>query len=143
MADAPSFRISMRSTASNGTWFRFTNDRCPSSARPYTASRRPFSSTSVLFAPSPRSETPDEPAASPFTNALLTVPLLLAVIDCTTAAIVCRPDAWMSSRVITSTGAAVSASVRLMLVPVTLSLISCAIAGTARTSATAIAARVR
>ena len=133
----------MRSTASNGTWLRLTNERWPSSARPYTDRRRPFNSTSVLLAPRPRSDTPDAPAPKPLTNELLIVPLLLAVIDCTTAAIVCRPDAWMSSRVMVSMGAAVSASVRLMLVPVTLTLMSWAIAGAAIARATAIAARVR
>ena len=88
--------------------------------------RRPLTSTSVLFGPRPRSDTPAPDAEKPLVNDGLIEPLLFAVIWRTTSWIVCRPDAWMSSRVIVWIGAAVSVSTRLMLVPVTLTRMSCA-----------------
>ena len=45
--------------------FRSANTFWPSSARPYGATRRPFSSTRVEAVPRPRSDTPEAPAAKP------------------------------------------------------------------------------
>ena len=126
----------MRSTASNGICPMSAYDAWPSSARPKFAMRRPLTSTRVLFGPRPRSDTPAPDAEKPLVNDGAIEPLLLAVICRTTSWIVCRPDAWMSSRVIVSIGAAVSASTRLMLVPVTLTRMSCATTEPPATSAT-------
>jgi hypothetical protein len=71
MAEAPSFRISMRSTAAIGIEFRSTMPPF----RPCAAMRRPFSSTSVAAQPWPRRLAHDAPllprAAPATTSALL------------------------------------------------------------------------
>ena len=73
----------------------------PSSASPKFAMRRPLTSTSVLLGPSPRSDTAVPEGENPLVHDGLIVPLLLAVIRRTTSWIVCSPDCWMSSRVMT------------------------------------------
>ena len=89
--------------------------------------RRPFTQhQGVVRAQAAQRDRREPEAEKPFVNAAPIWPLLFAVIWRTTSEMVCRPDAWMSSRVIVSIGAAVSESTRLMLVPVTLTLMSCA-----------------
>ena len=57
MADAPSFRISTRSSAAIGIWFTSTAEP----VRPCAATRRPLSSTNVEAEPCPRKLAADKP----------------------------------------------------------------------------------
>ena len=118
MAEAPSLRISMRSTASVGITFRSANTFWPSSARPYGAMRRPLSSTSVEAAPRPRSEMPDAPAAKPLPKLTGTEPWLSTASVCSNSATVVLPERSMSLRFTVSTLEAVSAWARRMFEPV-------------------------
>ena len=138
MAEAPSLRISTRSTASRGMMFRSANTFWPSSARPYGATRRPFSSTRVEDVPRPRSEMPEAPEAKPPPKVVGTEPWLSTARVCSNSATLDLPDFSISAAFRVCTGEAVSASARRMLEPVISTraigaafCVSCAIAGRA------------
>ena len=119
-AEAPSFRISTRSTMPIGNEETSTNDFWPSSASGYDAMRWPSTSTSVASTDMPRSDTPLAPPAIAPLNACVSVPLLSAAAERITSAIELRPLLAISSALMTVTGDAVSASVRRMNEPVTM-----------------------
>jgi len=119
MADAPSFRISTRSTASNGIVDRSVNIFWKSSARGYGARRRPFTKTNVALAPKPRREIAVAPAAKPLPKPVGSEPCPSRASDCRYSVKVAFPELAISSFVIVWTGFAPSVSVRRMFEPVT------------------------
>ena len=123
MADAPSFRISTRSSAAIGIWFTSTAEP----VRPCAATRRPLSSTSVEAAPWPRklaAERPLVPRCAPDVtsafDARLSAPLPLVdrnEISCSGLLI---PSRVRSSVVITCNGKALFVGSCLIRDPVTM-----------------------
>ena len=97
---------------------------------PYGATRRPLISTSVRIDVNPRSEMPDNPpVVAPDAEELTVAPeLVIALTVCSSCSTLTTPVAAISLRVITCTGSAVSASVRLIDEPVisTRCVLSCA-----------------
>src|SRR5262245_30752334 len=87
---------------------------------PYGATRRPLISTSVRNEVRPRSEMPDRPpVVAPEADELTVAPeLVIALTVCSSCSTLTAPVAAISLRVITCTGNAVSASVRLIDEPV-------------------------
>ena len=139
MLDAPSLSTSTRSTAASGMLLTLTDPPAPPAD---TASRRPLTSTSTRPPPRPRNETVERPAVDdPAPVALLTeFDELNADTDCIRPSTLVTPLRAMSSRVITVTGKAPSASTRLMAEPVISMRCSCAAAGVARAKAPSAAA---
>src|SRR5450759_2098699 len=93
--------------------------RCPSSAKPYGARRRPLTNTRVEFTDRPRKEAPEAPAAKPLPKEVGTEPLLLMGNAWIISASVTLPELSISARVTTRIGDDVSVSTRLILEPVT------------------------
>ncbi|KRB24941.1 hypothetical protein ASE08_01780 [Rhizobacter sp. Root16D2] len=116
------------------------NDCCPPDAKPYGAMRRPLISTSVACAPRPRSETPPAPGVKLATAFELKLPALLAGRRFSSSVTDCAPERSIYSRVITCTGDAVSASMRLMREPVTSTRCSvfCAVLGVSGTGVSVV-----
>ncbi len=119
MAEAPSFRISIRSIAAVGMVLRSTLASAPS---PLETIRRPFTSTSVRFTPSERRFTRVAPSALYVEPPLLS--WKLGELPCSGS--ICRnspsvvfPLAWICSFPMTVTGAGVVRSFRRTRVPVT------------------------
>ena len=97
-----------------------TDTESPVKPMPYGAMRRPFNSTSVRSEVRPCSEIDEMlPVVAP-EDAEVTLPpeLEIAATVCISCSTLVAPDFRMSSRVITCTGKAVSASMRLIEEPV-------------------------
>ena len=119
MADAPSLSTSTRWMAPAGMLFRSTPALSPGEAK--LASRRPFSSTSVDDTPMPRRLAPLKPRWPEVPSVMLAPSdsgAVLALMFLSSSAAVVTPDLSMSSRLMTCTGSAVSASTRLIDEPV-------------------------
>ena len=117
--DAPLFRMSMWSIASNGIEETSTNERWESSDSGYGATRWPSTSTRVAPTVRPRSEIPMAPLANAPEKPVPRVPAPLAARSVSSSATEVLPLRWMSLRVSTCTGVGVSVSVRLISEPVT------------------------
>jgi hypothetical protein len=120
MADAPSSSTSTRSMAADGMLFRSTPLSSPGDAK--LAMRRPFSSTSVEDVPRPRRLAELKPIWSLKPPVPMLTPSVRLLADAEMVAIssaaVVTPALSMSPRVMTCTGSAASASMRLMAEPV-------------------------
>ena len=140
MAEAPSLRISTRSMAPSGIEFRST--ALP--LAPCVATRRPFSSTSVLLAPRPRRLAlllplllrSVVPSWMPTLDDRLSAPVPLALMCISSCSALTKPARSICSRVTVCTGSAPSVWMRLMLEPVMVTRCSavCAKACVARPS---------
>ncbi len=98
-AEAPSFNISMRSTAAGASVFRSN----ASPARPPALERRPLTSTSVLPAGSPRSVTVAVPSPPLLTAVLVWLPIT-AGMKRSRSPRLCAPLASISGAPSTCTG---------------------------------------
>src|SRR5258706_3323675 len=122
MAEAPSLSTSTRSIAASGIEFRST--ALPFA--PWFTIRRPFNSTRVLEAPSPRRlalELPlllrsVVPCWMPTFEDRLSAPVPFAEIDMSSCSALVKPRRSMSWRVMTCTGSAPWSCTLLMLLPV-------------------------
>src|SRR5215470_14085838 len=113
-AEAPSFKISMRSTAEVGSEFRSTDESAPV---PPATNRRPFNNTSVRAEPRPRRLTRVEPLPPLLNWVLMALPCSGSA--CRKSPIDTLPEADTCSRLMTVTGAGVVRSLRRMREPVT------------------------
>src|SRR5664280_145919 len=113
--------------AASGMLLTSTETESPVKPMPYGATRLPLTSTSVRIEPRPCSEIAEmPPVVAPEADAAVSpFELDIEPTDCSNCSTLTAPVRWICSRVITCTGNAVSASIRLMEEPVISTRSSC------------------